>query len=67
MNYENRSGSEHFMLNNDNDTFNRRNSVIMKVQDQMIVPSFKLSTPIAKNVSDSDEENFVCKWISCFR
>ncbi|KAG4077510.1 hypothetical protein HA402_002937 [Bradysia odoriphaga] len=57
------SGSEHFVLNNDN----RRNSVIMKVQDHMVVPSFKFSTPTVKIASDSDEENFVCKWISCFR
>ncbi|KAJ6644011.1 Zinc finger protein [Pseudolycoriella hygida] len=66
-NYE--SGSEHFMLTNDSDTYNRRNSVIMKVQDQVIVPSFKLNTPpvpATKVTSDSDEENFVCKWISCF-
>lgn len=67
VNYESRSGSERYMLNNDSDTYNRRNSVIMKVQDQMIVPSFKLSTPTAKITSDSDEENFVCKWMSCFR
>lgn len=60
-NYEcsNNKGSERFVLNNNND--NRRNSVIMKVQDQMIVPS------TAKITSDSDEENFVCKWIACFR
>lgn len=64
VNYESGSGSE-YVLSNDND--NRRNSVIMKVQDQMIVPSFKFGTPTAKIASDSDEENFVCKWISCFR
>lgn len=67
VNYESCSGSERYVLNNDNDTYNRRNSVIMKVQDQMIVPSFKFSTTAAKITSDSDEENFVCKWMSCFR
>lgn len=69
VNYKSSSGSEreHYMIDDDNDTYNRRNSVIMKVQDQMIVPSFKLNTPKAKTISDSDEENFVCKWISCFR
>lgn len=62
------NGSEHFVLSN-NDDYNRRNSVIMKVQDQIIVPSFKFSAPqpTAKIASDSDEENFMCKWISCFR
>lgn len=58
------SESEHFVLNNDN----RRNSVIVKVQDQMVVPSFKISSPPTVHIlSDSDEENFVCKWMSCFR
>lgn len=67
VNYKSGSGSERYMLDNENDTYNRRNSVIMKVQDQMIVPTFKLSTPAQKIASDSDEENFVCKWTSCFR
>lgn len=62
-------GSERFVLDSDEVAFNnRRNSVIMKVQDHLVVPSMQTGgSPTARVSSDSDEENFMCKWESCFR